>query len=137
MLPVCPKCDISLLILRFHGIEIDCCERCRGLWLDEGELAELLVRTGGSSASAQFVAELGLDPQAGRTTRYLCPRCDQALQEFQRDKLLLDLCPRAHGIWFDAGELRSLLGQLPESSGARQTIDFLNEMFSTPNPRRR
>ena len=46
MIPVCPKCDTGLFILHFKGVDVDFCERCRGLWLDTGELEELMARTG-------------------------------------------------------------------------------------------
>lgn len=37
----CPRCEIPLLSERLHGVEVDRCERCRGVWLDKGELASL------------------------------------------------------------------------------------------------
>ena len=39
---LCPVCDDEMLILELDGVEIDCCDECRGIWLDEGEL-ELLA----------------------------------------------------------------------------------------------
>jgi uncharacterized protein len=39
----CPLCvDEVLDVTHHHGIEIDICPRCRGLWLDRGELDRLL-----------------------------------------------------------------------------------------------
>lgn len=40
--PVCP--DAVLTMTDRQGIEIDYCPRCRGVWLDRGELDKLLER---------------------------------------------------------------------------------------------
>lgn len=40
----CPLCRDTDLEPRFsRGIEVDVCPRCRGLWLDRGELERLLA----------------------------------------------------------------------------------------------
>lgn len=41
----CPVCTTELLTADRHGIEIDHCPRCRGVWLDRGELDRLIERT--------------------------------------------------------------------------------------------
>lgn len=39
----CPVCkDADLLMSERMGVEIDYCPRCRGIWLDRGELDKLL-----------------------------------------------------------------------------------------------
>ena len=39
----CPLCMETALDARFHdGIEVDVCPRCKGIWLDRGELDRLL-----------------------------------------------------------------------------------------------
>lgn len=43
----CPNCAIDLLISERHGIEIDYCPLCRGVWLDRGELDKILQRSNG------------------------------------------------------------------------------------------
>lgn len=40
----CPTCDIALVITDRQGIEVDYCERCRGVWLDRGELDKIIAR---------------------------------------------------------------------------------------------
>jgi Zn-finger nucleic acid-binding protein len=41
----CPTCpDERLAITDRHGIEVDYCPACRGIWLDRGELDKLLDR---------------------------------------------------------------------------------------------
>lgn len=38
----CPKCDGSLIETDFENIKIDVCNNCSGVWLDAGELAQVI-----------------------------------------------------------------------------------------------
>lgn len=40
----CPACPRVLHTMDYEGVEIDVCSRCRGIWLDHGELEELMNR---------------------------------------------------------------------------------------------
>lgn len=40
---LCPCCHYQLAPRWLHGIEIDVCEKCRGLWLDAGELRQIIA----------------------------------------------------------------------------------------------
>ena len=41
----CPVCTAELLMADRQGIEIDHCPRCRGVWLDRGELEKIIERS--------------------------------------------------------------------------------------------
>lgn len=49
----CPHCPDTLLLMNDRqGVEIDYCPKCRGVWLDRGELDKLIERaTAGAGAS--------------------------------------------------------------------------------------
>ena len=53
----CPACTDTLLVMsERHGVEIDYCPQCRGVWLDRGELDKLLDRaalSAGTDRSAE------------------------------------------------------------------------------------
>jgi hypothetical protein len=38
----CPKCGAELIEVTYKGVEIDKCSRCSGLWLDCGELKQVM-----------------------------------------------------------------------------------------------
>ena len=40
----CPVCGATLLMSERHGVEIDYCPECRGIWLDRGELDKIIER---------------------------------------------------------------------------------------------
>ena len=35
---LCPVCNVDLVMSDRSGVEIDYCPKCRGVWLDRGEL---------------------------------------------------------------------------------------------------
>lgn len=41
----CPICNIDLVMSERQGIEIDYCPKCRGVWLDRGELDKIIERS--------------------------------------------------------------------------------------------
>jgi Zn-finger nucleic acid-binding protein len=52
----CPVCNVALLLSERQGVEIDYCPKCRGIWLDRGELDKIIERseqpTSGQPAAA-------------------------------------------------------------------------------------
>ena len=38
----CPKCGADLIEVTYKGVEIDKCSSCAGLWLDCGELEQVM-----------------------------------------------------------------------------------------------
>ena len=41
---LCPLCARALMPVERQGVEIDLCGNCGGMWLDSGELSELIRR---------------------------------------------------------------------------------------------
>ena len=118
MIPVCPKCDTALFILRFKSVEVDYCDQCRGVWLDAGELEQI---AGGTLPG--FQQQVGSIPPG---KKHLCPRCDTPLHEITAPgDLTLDRCPKGHGLWFDATELEQLLAM----AHADAAVALLNDIF--------
>lgn len=52
----CPKCIDVILNIEFkHGVEIDHCPNCDGIWLDKNELVQLIKRISLSSSDAESI----------------------------------------------------------------------------------
>ena len=65
---LCPNDQTELVISDRQGVEIDYCPKCRGVWLDRGELDKIIDRTMPSAAAP--VAESDRRPQTdGRNAR--------------------------------------------------------------------
>lgn len=49
----CPNCNEVLVMTERQGIEIDYCPKCRGVWLDKGELDKIIDRSATQSPAPQ------------------------------------------------------------------------------------
>ncbi|MGE5894176.1 MAG: zf-TFIIB domain-containing protein [bacterium] len=38
----CPKCGMTLVEVEYKSIKVDKCSECEGIWLDTGELAQII-----------------------------------------------------------------------------------------------
>ena len=41
---LCPACKVDLVMSERQSVEIDYCPKCRGVWLDRGELDKIIER---------------------------------------------------------------------------------------------
>lgn len=53
----CPIDDSDLVMTERQGIEIDYCPKCRGVWLDRGELDKIIERAAPASPEPYRPAE--------------------------------------------------------------------------------
>ena len=50
----CPNCNETLVMADRQGIEIDYCPKCRGIWLDKGELDKIVDRSANYSPNTEY-----------------------------------------------------------------------------------
>ncbi len=63
----CPVDGETLVMTDRNGVEIDYCPKCRGVWLDRGELDKIIERAASvPAASAPRVAAPVYQPEPGR-----------------------------------------------------------------------
>jgi len=123
----CPVCKEEMIILELDGVEIDYCYSCGGIWLDEGELKLLLD-------DAQFKDKLLASfflAKRSKEKKIPCPICHKKMQKVYLDEekhILLDRCPKKHGLWFDKGELAEVI-QLVNFDENNKVLDFLKNLF--------
>ncbi|MHB8971907.1 MAG: TFIIB-type zinc ribbon-containing protein [Pirellulaceae bacterium] len=135
---LCPVCRDPMIIVEFGNVELDTCVRCRGLWFDAQELGQLFELAGVSQRIGELELQLDRLPHAG--PRRMCPRCRGRLEPVRAPsssgELLLDECPRGDGLWFDKGELASLLNALlgGNAQALANVQAFLGEFMSVNLP---
>lgn len=113
----CPGCGASLHpTAARHGVEIDACASCGGIWLDAGEL-ELLtsgldpVPGTGATDEAGLRARVPAARPRDAEVRYReCARCREIMTRRNFGTIsgvIVDACPR-HGVFLDPGELEEV-----------------------------
>lgn len=50
----CPNCEELLVMTERKGVEIDYCPKCRGVWLDKGELDKIIEKSADAESSQNF-----------------------------------------------------------------------------------
>lgn len=48
---ICPRCNSELIEAVKHGVVIDHCHSCGGMWLDKGEMAKIISQIKQAEAS--------------------------------------------------------------------------------------
>lgn len=98
-----------MVALELGGIEVDTCLGCGGIWLDAGDLEMML----GNQMPKRL---LNIDAGTKRSKRK-CPVCNKRMDTtaagFTRITEI-DTCPFGHGLWFDRGELQTVIESLDE-----------------------
>jgi Zn-finger nucleic acid-binding protein len=137
--PVCLGVKLTKVRLAAAGeLTLDRCERCGGIWFDEGEVAHLRrlrvegVREEIRPADAVFrmpchscraVMERDAEkcPACGWGNEFDCPLCSRPMKRREVEGLHLDFCGACRGVWFDQIELAEIWNLRAESFDGRKT----------------
>ncbi len=129
----CPVDKSDMIAVEYNKIEVDHCPKCQGTWFDAGEI-ELLHKA--KQASRETEVDVFNLPEAKTDEqRRKCPMCGRKMKKVllgEEPKVLIDICPRNHGLWFDNGEVEQLVSQFTlESRGQadRHIVAHLGDVF--------
>ncbi len=124
----CPIDAVTLVHRRLEAdVNVASCPVCSGVWLDVEELEALRRAHAHDRASAvpDSVAAAYAMAAQEQAPPGPCPFCEQPMERREYgyfSQVIIDACPRGHGVWLDAGELESLEGFF-----ARQQADAVEE----------
>ena len=134
---ICPTCKSDMIVVEYNKIELDYCANCQGVWFDSGEL-ELLLESMNLESQNVFLSNI-LSPEEAESSekKRKCPICGQKMKKTgigQEPGILIDVCQRGDGLWFDGGELGQLTRQLARKPSEKkrsqqEVITFLGEVF--------
>jgi len=113
----CPRDNSELQSTIYEkDISVETCDTCGGVWLTKEQL-EIIQEI----KEHDYTEELSSTPDLGygsyriveQKTRQpiLCPLCDIEMEsrEYARSsQIMIDVCPKCHGIWLDKMELEAL-----------------------------
>jgi Zn-finger nucleic acid-binding protein len=133
---LCPVCRKVMIIVEHHRIELDFCPQCGGVWFDASELELFLQAADLPAADISPEALLRLPDVKESPQGRKCPLCHRRMRgvAIGEPAIVIDVCKRGQGLWFDGGEVHQLFTQLaaktPSGEGAsQQVLAFLGDTF--------
>jgi len=134
---ICPACKSDTLIVEYNNIELDYCPACKGVWFDSGELELLLECAKLEKNCLSFIGDIIDAPEAMTSEKKRrCPICRRKMKKSYIDedkKIIVDICHRSHGSWFDGGEVAQLIKEIAEKSpgkhASQDVLAFIGDMF--------
>src|SRR5580704_8384424 len=107
----CPNDGTELAAAKSHGVDVEACPSCKGMWLNAQEFVQLEDEAFDLGDDEKGTLVFAVEPSM-RT----CPECSQALQGFlyRLYDLPLEFCPQGHGYWLDGGEDDRVLALMRE-----------------------
>lgn len=137
---ICPVCKDAMLVVEYHNVELDYCNSCRGVWLDEAELELLLESHSFEEAKELLDGILESGEAVSSEKKRACPICGHKMKKTaigEEPGILIDICKDEHGLWFDGGEvnqlIRHLAGKHLSGDDSRERVlSFLEEVFEAP-----
>jgi len=126
-----------MVIAEHKKIEVDYCTECAGVWFDSGELELLLDSMGLPDSEFTMGAIASLPAETTSEKLRKCPICGREMRKVlvgSDPKVLIDVCVRGDGLWFDSGELDGIVEQIAKDApqkGEEQpvVISFLGDLF--------
>ncbi len=116
-----------MIVLEYEGVEIDYCPETGAIWLDAGELEQIAHLAGADPARLARAIREGQPKGRGEKR---CLRCNKRLDRVMVSETLeLDRCPRGHGLWFDRGELATLVTSAAKGEASASVARFFARMF--------
>ena len=81
----CPVDGETLVMADRHGVEIDYCPKCRGVWLDRGELDKIVERAAAAEAPVALKEPARPAVQTYAEEPRRAPRPDQRWEDDRHD----------------------------------------------------
>ena len=101
----CPKCWVEMdreeIEIPGPNVLIDICPKCKGIWLDKGELNKLLRDR---KLSDYLTKHIGTQSKS----KLICPRCGKLMDIETAEDVEIDVCLGCNGVFLDHGELAKL-----------------------------
>ncbi|PKL49321.1 MAG: hypothetical protein CVV39_03115 [Planctomycetes bacterium HGW-Planctomycetes-1] len=123
----CPFCKNPMIIIELDEVETDYCADCGGIWLDAGELELLFADTQQTNQLIASFRQADTDEKI-----HLCPICLKKMQKVlaadEKQSVIIDRCPKGHGLWFERSELAQVLA-MGNFDKEKKIVKLLSGMF--------
>jgi Zn-finger nucleic acid-binding protein len=128
----CPGCGAKLDRYSFLSVEFEGCPKCHGMWLEKDELRKLKNKFGiGELHWLNHELDKIEQIAAVAANKRSCPESDGGSLlsvVFGKSSVVLDWCPKCHGIWLDRDEYNRIIDYLRDEAGEATVKDVEKEI---------
>jgi Zn-finger nucleic acid-binding protein len=113
----CPNCGNMLDLYKAFSILFEGCDSCKGVWLIKDELRELKNKVEGPSLRWLNDEIENIDQTSLIEGRRDCVKCKTVKMIsviFGKSAIVVDWCPKCHGIWLDRGAFEAIMEYLKD-----------------------
>ncbi len=127
----CPAWCAKLDLYSILSMEFESCPKCHGMWLARDELRKLKNKVGVGQLHWLNEEVDNLEKAAVIPGKRICPKKDGGKLvsvKFGKSSVVLDWCPKCHGIWLDRGEFEKVIAYLTSELGDATIKDVEREI---------
>lgn len=129
----CPKCSAQVMSLdNIDGVQIHSCEKCKGIWLNKGELNIVVHPIEGD---LEYCSTDNL--KEDMISDYACPQCEELMSKvnfISYSDIILDYCRKCKGIWLNKGELDAINAEIDQLKHEPESWDHKIMVFLSKLP---
>jgi len=127
----CPVDGSTLDLYSIFSTEFESCPKCRGIWLVKDELRKLKNKVEDGQLHWLNDEIDNIEKTAAVSTDRSCPKGDGRkllAVVFGKSSLIIDWCPKCHGMWLERGEFDSIVEYLNTEAGNATRKDVEEEI---------
>ena len=126
----CLVCGARLDLYSILSMKFEACPKCHGMWLARDELRKLKNKVGIGELHWLNHEVDNIEKAAAIPGKRVCPKDDTKLLSvvFGKSSIVLDCCPKCHGIWLDRGEYDKIVNYLRQEAGSATIKDVEREI---------
>jgi len=137
----CHSCGAEMTTEEYEGINIEVCPVCQGVWLDNGELGQI-IKTREEKFDQSQIDQLNLKcdvtkiPVGELKREVVCPKCGLQMSPVNYSYcsgIIIDKCSSNDGVWLDQGEIEKIqifseMWEEELKNNKEKYVDLLNKL---------
>jgi Zn-finger nucleic acid-binding protein len=123
----CVHCNIELTKKMVENVEVDECEKCKGMWFEDDELRKAKDLTDENLNWMDFEIWKHEDLFKTKSSNLPCPQCNKALVSinYADTDVEIGYCPTCKGTWLEKGEFKKIIVALTNEVYSKSFSDYV------------
>ena len=125
----CPLCKVEMSKKAIKNIEVDTCDKCKGMWFEKDELRKAKDSADKDINWMDFEIWKQEDKFKADPRKLACSKCNLTLVaiNYGKTNVQIDYCPTCKGTWLDKGEFEKIIESLTNELLTKPFSDYIKE----------